>query len=204
MRKLIILLIASLLFSCSSKKENNKGNSTKTIKSENIKIKKHITNKKFAALLDKLDTLSLPYKNGCFGEYKGNNILDTSEYSFLVRNVWECPYRKIPTKNNFEIIMYLVPADVLLPVIRTYDLNGKEIDSEQMFFGYCGGEPSYYHTEHFEIDKRLNIHHIDSTWTCEVDSLYNDIDSTRVLKVKTYQWKIQEDGQIVKEKNNAP
>ncbi len=199
MKNLIILFIASLLLSCNSKTEVNKGNTSTKNQSENVEIKKNISNEKFASLLNKLDNLNLPYQNSCFAEYKEINDLDTSEYSFLVENVWERPFKKIPTKNNFEIIMYLAPADVLLPIIRTYDLNGKEIDSEQMFFGYCGGEPGYYHTEHFEINEQLTIHHIDSTWTCEVDSLYNDIDSTKELKVETYLWKILEDGQIIKE-----
>ncbi len=204
MRISILLLSVLLIISCKTNKKENTEKENTLEDNEIVNTKKVITNKKFANLLSKLETIDLPYKTSCDADYVSNTVLDTADYAFLVENIWDQPFKRIETSHNFEIIMFLVPADIILPVIRTYDLNGKQIDSEQMFFSYCGGEPGYFGKEFIKINKDLSIIHTDSIWSCEVDENYNDIDSTRTLKVKNFSVNILPNGQIEKETNNAP
>ncbi|MUP40129.1 hypothetical protein [Labilibaculum euxinus] len=113
-------------------------------------------------------------------------------------NELEYPYKKIATNEKFKIVMFLAPADVLLPIVKTYDFNGKIIDSETLFWGYCGGEPGYYHTEHLQINSSSLITHIDSTWTHEVDADYNEIKGTEKFDLKVIDFVINSDGTIQK------
>jgi hypothetical protein len=137
MKEIIFLTILISIFSCSSK--DNSTSKTDNEKNE-ITVKK-ITNADFEEFLNYLDFIEFPYQTACFSNYEINNSIDEELILKFADNKLEYPYKRIYTPRDFEIVLFLSTADILIPTIRTYKLNGEIIDSEQMFFGYCGGEP---------------------------------------------------------------
>ena len=145
-----------------------------------------------------MDFLEIPYETNCFNEY--NEEIKTSRELALKLNdnEMEFPYKRIATTEKFEIVLFLVPADGILPVVKTYDFQGKLIDSETLIWGYCGGEPGYYHTEYIQIKSNNLIRHIDSTWTHDIDADYNEIEGTEKVESKVIDFVINSDGTIDK------
>ncbi|PXY03076.1 hypothetical protein DF185_03015 [Marinifilum breve] len=187
------------IVSCSlanSKKESVTSDK-KEIRSQNTTEKK-VVNGEFQKFLNQLDFLELPYETNCFNDYKQDKEISQELTMKFNDNELEYPYKKIATTEKFKIIIFLASADVLLPIVKTYDLNGNIIDSEQLFWGYCGGEPGYYHTEHLQINSSNLITHIDSTWTHEVDTDYNEIKGTEKFELKVIDFVINSDGTIEK------
>ncbi|WP_133249937.1 hypothetical protein [Marinifilum breve] len=199
MRWIIATFIIMTIVSCSlanSKKESVTSDK-KEIRSQNTTEKK-VVNGEFQKFLNQLDFLELPYETNCFNDYKQDKEISQELTMKFNDNELEYPYKKIATTEKFKIIIFLASADVLLPIVKTYDLNGNIIDSEQLFWGYCGGEPGYYHTEHLQINSSNLITHIDSTWTHEVDTDYNEIKGTEKFELKVIDFVINSDGTIEK------
>ncbi len=200
MKWISISFLIAMTFACSI--SNRKKEPTKSIKEEVAQktvSEKKIVNVDFQEYLNQMDFLELPYQTNCFNDYKQDNEISHELTMKFNDNELEYPYKKIATTEEFKIVMYLAPADVLLPIIKTYDPNGKIIDSEQLFWGYCGGEPGYYHTEHLQIKSNNLIRHIDSTWTHEVDDDYNEIKGTEKFELRVIDFVIKSDGTIEKE-----
>ncbi len=204
MRWIIVTFLILIITSCSPsnrKKESVKSkkeiivpkNKTKEKAEENM-----VVNDYFLEFLNQLDFLELPYETNCFNDYKQNKEISKELTLKFNDNELEYPYKKIATTEKFKIVIFLAPADGLLPIVKTYDMNGKIIDSEQLFWGYCGGEPGYYHTEHLQINTSNLITHIDSTWTHEVDADYNEIKGTEKFELKVINFVINSDGTIEK------
>lgn len=45
---------------------------------------------------------------------------------------------KIAVANNFTAIIYLYPADIILPIIQTTDRQGKKISELKIYERWCG------------------------------------------------------------------
>lgn len=93
--------------------------------------------------------------------------------------------------------MYLASADIELPIFYTFTNQGDTIATKQMFFGYCGGEPGYFHKEYFRLDEQMNLIHFDSTWRHEVDENYDEIEGTETFEAVTTNFVINSVGQFV-------
>ncbi|TAJ13857.1 hypothetical protein DMA11_07565 [Marinilabiliaceae bacterium JC017] len=200
MNKMLALILVMVAVSCTntgSTKSNGQNEIQQKVK--NNSVKKEIANKDFEKFLNQLDFLEIPNETSCFNSYKSDNAINQELSLKFSENNMEYPYKRIGSSKEYECVMFLVPADVLVPIIRTYDLNGKIIATEPLFLGACGGEPGYFHKEYFQIKSEKVITHIDSTWTCEIDEDYNDIAGTDKLEVKTYDIVINSDGTIAKQ-----
>ncbi|SMO92774.1 hypothetical protein SAMN06265379_1173 [Saccharicrinis carchari] len=204
MRWIIATFFIMTIVSCSqtNRKKESVTSENKEITRKNTTVKdvteNKVTNAEFQEFLNQLDFLELPYETNCFNDYKQDREISPELTMKFNDNKLEYPYKKIATTGKFKIVMYLAPADVLLPIVKTYDMSGKIIDSEQLFWGYCGGEPGYYHSEHLQINTSKLITHIDSTWTHEVDTDYNEIKGTEKFELKVIDFAINSDGTIEK------
>ena len=193
------LLLIAFIYSCSSPKKE-KENITNPQKESIVtnKVVKEITNEEFKDFLSNLSFIEIPYETSCDSNYKQDYEMSEELIEKFSERKFQYPYKRVYTPENFEIVIFLSPADVIIPIVRTFDLNGNPIASEQMFHGYCGGEPGYYHTEHIQIVSPDLITHIDSTWTHEVDEDYNEIKGTEKFKLEVYDFIINKDGTITK------
>ena len=155
---------------------------------------------KFAAYVNKIDSLSLPYEISCFdfSSYDKTEE-DNDRIDRTYASEWYIPYRKIETNKPFEIIMYLSPADIYIPVIKTFSSDGKAI-SELQLFTNCGGDPGYKARQFIEIRSNHEIVRIDSTWRWELDAEYREIESTKQIKVTRTVYRIENNG-IIKKKD---
>ena len=202
-KKLIFIICMGLWASCQNNNEHEKKeayhNSTSSEELTERTSSDMTIDSEFAKYLEPIPDLEFPYSTACFSDYKNSpNIAEELKINFLKEKlIW--PHRRIPTNSEFVAILNLVAADVVLPIIKTYNKSGDLISSQQMIFGYCGAEPGYYHSEHIIIKPNLVITHIDSTWTHELDSLENQIEGTEKLEVKNFNYRILADGKIIKE-----
>lgn len=180
MNKLLIVLCAILTSTISCRQ------STKNVNSQG-----------FSNYLQRIDPMILPYKSGCYDfihfdrEGKYSALVDTT-YS----SEWEIPFKRIKTNRNFEIVVYLIPADIYVPILKTFDLNGKEI-SEFQFFTNCDGEPGFRERQFVEIRQNLQIIKTDSIWRWELDEDYYEIESTKKIEVKRSIYEIDVNGLII-------
>ena len=217
MRKLSTFILLILAFGCSTNSgdERTANSETTTLEQANVspepsnepepekKIETDETlepepiDSAFAQYLEMIPELTLPYETGC-GSYYPNypEIPDSINIKY---SRWDLyfPYRRFPTTGNFQLVMYLAPADIELPIFYTYTNRGDTIATKQMFFGYCGGEPGYYHKEHFRLDEQMILIHFDSTWRHEVDEDYNEIEGTETFEAVTTNFKINADGEFI-------
>ncbi len=190
-------LICCVVISCKTRSDKPKNETTE---SNNLSEQGNnsIEKNKFSEYLKAIPFLELPYSTSCDDDYENPPELDQKLKKKYAGGDLESPFRRIPNNQDLEVILNLAPADVLLPIVKIYDKNGYLKASQQLFFGYCGGEPGYYHKEYITINPNLTIEHIDSTWMHKVDSLENEIKGTEKLEVETYKYEISKTGEIKK------
>lgn len=180
--KIISFAILTLAISCSQRSKN--------LNNKNIEPK-------FSNYLQKIEPLELPYQAGCiefidFDNMTKNSALIDTTYSLN----WEIPFKRIKTEKNFEIVIYLMPADIFIPIVKTFDLNGNEI-SKLMIFSNCDGEPGFRERQFFTIHKDFQIIKTDSVWTWELDNDHNEIKSTEKINVTKSYYSIENNGLIL-------
>jgi hypothetical protein len=179
MKKLLFIIFAVL--------------TTMVVSSQSLK---NLDSQKFCNYLQRIEPITLPFQSGC---YDFINFSSTDRNSALIDTTysskWEIPYKRIDTKKNFGIVIYLSPADIYVPVLKTFDLNGRIISKLQIFTN-CNGEPGFRERQFVSIDKNLQIVKTDSIWRWKLDADYNEIPSTEKIEVIRSIYEIGENGLI--------
>jgi hypothetical protein len=107
----------------------------------------------------------------------------------------------IKKTNDKVIILVTYPADVLVPSVKVYDLEGKKIGEMDFMTGYCGGDFEYYGQQFFRITPDLSFNWIDTSYYLKMDTVdYQVIDTTKI-EITRKQFSVNEKGQVVE--NNA-
>jgi hypothetical protein len=88
------------------------------------------------------------------------------------------PYCTFQTNGNFIAVISLGFADCNLPLLTTFDMNGKKIDEKCICIGGCGVGPGFKCDEYMIIRKDYTIYTSDSIIENEVDSLGNNVKGT--------------------------
>lgn len=174
-------------------------NRTRTEKQEEEHTKNQNSNVEFKDLLSEIRAIEIPYMASCYSNFERDYDIDMDKYHKFLPEEMEYIYKKAEINEDIVMILYLAPAEVLIPIIRTYKSDGKEIDSEQLFDGNCSGEPGYLHNEHILIENYNTIIKIDSVLISKIDEDLNPIDSTKELNVTKQIIRIENDGTISKE-----
>src|SRR5690606_12711655 len=65
--------------------------------------------------------------------------------------------RKITVTDNFTAIIYLYPADIILPIVQTTDLKGNKISELKIYERWCGEDEFSWGTSWANISKDLII-----------------------------------------------
>jgi hypothetical protein len=71
--------------------------------------------------------------------------------------------------NSFKVV-WMEPAEVLIPVLTTFSKSGKRISQESLTIGRCGTDCCYYCNETIIISRDLSIYAADSIKSCTCDS----------------------------------
>ncbi|WP_192822186.1 hypothetical protein [Rufibacter sp. LB8] len=188
----LIGLAASTVVSCSN--ESN-ANYERNPTAETVTQAADIPQVSFEAFAEELAPLALPFTAGCSFAFVPSPTADTAAAGHFLKP-HELPYRKVIVNKNVVALVVLFPTDEILPRLRTFTPDGRQLDEQDLKFLPCREEPSSDHREQFTIAKDFTITHTDSTTRWQVDAQYNEVPNTRKLTVTRKRFKIQANGQI--------
>ncbi len=158
MKKVLFLLPMLLLTACNGQKRQP----------ETVVAIAHV-NDGFQKFLDQFPDVSLPLEiKGC-SEIKDLIILDQTTSSPFNKDGGQYAYGKFTVGKNHVAVITLSAADCFLPVLATYNLSGKLIDSEILAIGQCSDGPCYKCEEVLHISNDLTIHVADTMQKLECD-----------------------------------
>ena len=190
-KNLTIILLLTLLSSCG--KTTQKDNVSLNEKREKIEYT-------FSEYSEEIPIINLPFHSTCDIELNGSKLgLTNKEISKFGRK--DCSvYGKLVDNEKYTAIIYLLPCDIVLPIIQTTDKKGKKISELELHDGYCGEDEFSWGSSSFTINKDLTIQIIDSVSSFERDDKAEIIESTKKVTIKHKQFYINENGKIIERK----
>jgi len=154
----------------------------------------------FSDFIKKIAQVELPLKTTCDQELESLQL----DFSQSVINHFGPEnskiFGKLSENKNFAAIIYLYPADLVLPIIQTTDRNGKKISVLSLFDSYCGEDEFSWSTAKAQVTTDLTILLSDSTITYERDSKREIVGSTRKSVVRNRSFYINDKGEILEKK----
>jgi len=202
MRITITIILTFLLISCLNRNnQNNQEIDDPKISDisdiiEINEISKSIDGR-FEEFLSALEPLVLPHQFECY-DFNDQDLLEklSETKDTIYSEKWDIPYKRIIINEQFESAIFLSPADIYIPVLKTFNLNG-DLISELQLMTSCGQEPGFFSRQFVTIEPSLEIIRIDSTWRCEVNNQGIEDKSTEKLEVTTERFKINKVGEII-------
>ena len=110
---------------------------------------------------------------------------------------------KIAVTDNFTAIIYLYPADIILPIIQTSDRQGKKISELKIYERWCGEDEFSWGTSWATISKDLTITLCDSAIIYKRNDEGQIIEESKTTEVRHRKFQIDNNGRI-NEKKNEP
>ena len=110
---------------------------------------------------------------------------------------------KIAVTDNFTAILYLYPADIVLPIIQTTDRQGKKISELKIYERWCGEDELSWGTSWAKISKDLTITLSDSAIIYKRNGEGEIIEESKTTEVRHRKYQIDNKGRI-NEKKNEP
>jgi len=95
------------------------------------------------------------------------------------------------------ILLVTYPADVLVPSIEVYDLEGKLTGKMDFMTGYCGGDFEYYGRQFFRITPDLSFSSIDTSYYLKMDTIDYHVIDTSKIEITRKDFSINEKGEVV-------
>jgi hypothetical protein len=108
------------------------------------------------------------------------------------------PFARLAENGNFKAIIFVSTDETGSPVIMTFDKKGDVIDNLWLLNDSGGNDPSSGTSELATINKDLTIQLIDSTWTYDLGSDGNRIESSVKLTTTDELYRILDSGKIEK------
>jgi len=105
-------------------------------------------------------------------------------------------FGKIAVRENFAAIIYLYPADIVLPIIQTTDRQGNKIAEFKVYEEYCGADEFFWSTSWVTIMEDLTIVLKDSTIMYERNCEGEIIEETKKKEVRQRKFQIDNKGKI--------
>ena len=157
----------------------------------------------FSEYSEKIPLLTLPLTANCEKELEGSKFRFTDKEISKYGRDNCCIYGKLAETEKYTAIIYLYPADWVLPIIKTTDKKGNKISELELFKGFCGEDINCWGTSWFKINKNLSIQLNDSSIGFERDSKDEIIESTKKTIVSHKQFYITENGKIIEIKEKT-
>jgi hypothetical protein len=191
MRKILLLTLLGLSCCASDKKE------TATTKRQEITS----ANNEFVKYLELLPTVSLPFETNCGKCCHHSKIDYDNELINKFKPEGAAIVGLVSRTENRAVILFTYPADLIIPSLQVYDLQGNLTGDMTFMSNYCGGEPGFYSTQFFRINKDISLSEIDTLYETTFDSVtYETVDTTNI-KITRKDFKINDKGEIVE--NNS-
>lgn len=110
-------------------------------------------------------------------------------------------YGKIAVTDNYTAIIYLYPADIVLPIIQTTDKQGKKISELKIYERWCGEDEFSWGTSCANISKDLTITLSDSVIIYKRNDKGKIIEESKITEVRHRKYQIDNKGRINENKN---
>jgi len=200
MKQTIILSILGLtiLFGCGQTTEKKVQTETES-RNENV-VKNEVT---FDDYLTAIPEAKLPLDLKCEIELNGStlNFDRTTIDKFGQEN--SRINGKIAETENYTAIIYLYPADIVLPIIQTTDRQGNKISELKIYERWCGEDEFSWGTSWANISKDLTITLNDSAIIYKRNDKGEIIEASKTTEVRHRKYQIDNKGRI-NEKKNEP
>lgn len=190
-RNLTIILISTALLACV--KENK-------TESKSWNERRQKMEYSFSEYSDKIPQIILPLSSSCDIELKGSRLGFTNQEISKFGTETSEVYGKLADKEKFTAIIYLYPADVVLPIIQTTDKKGNKISRLDLYENYCNESETSLETSAFIINEDLSIQLTDTLTTFDRNENDDIIESTKKTTVSRKQFRINENGKIIEQK----
>lgn len=194
--KILAFLGLTILFGCGQTTNKNEENATEN----ESKISKDIT---FDDYLTAIPETKLPLDLKCEVELNGSilNFDQTIIDKFGQEN--SRINGKIAVTDNFTAIIYLYPADIILPIVQTTDLKGNKISELKIYERWCGEDEFSWGTSWANISKDLIITLSDSAIIYKRNDEGEIIEESKATEVRHRKFQINSKGQINEKKNHS-
>lgn len=151
----------------------------------------------FMDYLDRLPKLNLPYETDCDNCCTREEIDYDDPLISKFRPEGGSIVGLISRTDKQAMILVTYAADLLVPSVKVYNLEGKLTGEKNFMTNYCGGEPGFYSKQFFTINRNMVMTEIDSVYETTYDSTtYNTLDTTDI-KITRSQFKVNAEGEIV-------
>lgn len=198
MKLTIIILILALTILLGCRQTTDKKVEMETENQINDDIEKEIS---FDEYLTAIPETKLPLNLKCGVETNGStlNFNQATIDKFGQEN--SRINGKIAVTNNFTAIIYLYPADIVLPIIQTTDRQGKKISELKIYEGWCGEDEFSWETSWADISEDLTITLSDSAIIYKRNVKGEIIEESKTTEVRHRKYQIDNKGQIIEKKN---
>lgn len=187
------ILVLIILFGCGQNTEKKAENQTE--------IQIETVNKKENSFDDYLTTIpqtKLPLDLKCDIDLNSSSVDFDRETIDKFGQENSRIYGKIAVTDDFTAIIYLSPADIILPIIQTTNRQGKKISELKIFERYCGEDEFSRETSWATISKDLTITLSDSVITYKRNNEGQIIEESKTSEVRHRKFQIDNYGRINK------
>ena len=80
------------------------------------------------------------------------------------------------------VILVTYSADMIIPSVKVYDLEGKLTGQMNFMTGYCGGDFEYYASQFFRVRSGLSFSSIDTSYYLKMDTVHFEVIARQRLK----------------------
>jgi hypothetical protein len=187
-----------ILFGCTNPTEKNE-----RIAKDNNQEKLIVKQISFDEYLTAIPEIKLPLDIKCDVE------LDGSFFKFNSKTINKFGQEnskingKIAQTDNFAAIIYLYPADIILPIIQTTDFMGNKISELKIYERWCGEDEFSWGTSWANISKDLTITLSDSVIIYKRNDKGEIIENSKVTEVRHRGFYIDKNG-VINENKNKP
>jgi hypothetical protein len=188
MRKIKAIIICLFLISCGQNNQTDQKNEKDTNQTS------------FEEYTGKIKLIDLPFKASCGKPLDGSKLDFPDSTITKYGEAGSRIYGKLAENKNYTAIIYLAPADIVLPVIVTNDKKGNKISKLVVYERMCGDDEFGWGTSSAEISKDLTISLSDSSVSFKRDLNGKIMDSTRKTEVRHRKFYIKDDGKIENKK----
>ena len=153
----------------------------------------------FASYISKIGILSTPLTFDCakhLPETDNKGVDSLALEKFKPINTWLIG--RIFSEEKFVTIIYGFPADDALPIIYTYEINGKPIDTLSLYVSGCQGDQWGGSHSFTTIDQKKEVYLFDTLLTRKVDINNEPIENTDSVFVNQQTYKLNETGHFIK------
>ena len=187
-QKLLVLFLGILLFGCT---QNQRFESSKsaTAPLESTQIS-------FEVYAGNIAPVALPLIIPCEKEWPVTDVAISEKLIARFGTEGAKIYGKLADTETFTAIIYLVPADIMLPVIQTTDKEGNKISDLPLFEKWCGEDEFSTGTSKAEITEDLTIILSDSVVLYSRNDAGEIIEESKKTEVRRRTFTINESGRI--------